>query len=69
MSKEEIEKAPDYKETGLLENIHYYREDDRVIFTSLFHLQRGSCCGNGCRKCPYTKPHIRGNKNLEITKD
>lgn len=69
MSKDEILKTPHYKETGLLENIHYYLEGERVIFTSLFHIQRGSCCGSGCRNCPYTKPHTRGNKNLEEPKD
>jgi hypothetical protein len=24
-----------------------------VVFTALAHLQRGSCCGSGCRHCPY----------------
>mgnify|MGYP003351914309 FL=1 len=42
--------------------IHYYIEGERVIFTPLFHLQRGSCCGNGCRHCPYTPKHKKGNK-------
>ena len=40
----------------------------RVIFTSLFHLKRGSCCGNGCRHCPYEPKHIKNNTkaNKEI---
>jgi hypothetical protein len=24
-----------------------------LVFTELFHLARGSCCGSGCRHCPY----------------
>lgn len=24
-----------------------------TVFTRLAHLQRGRCCGNGCRHCPY----------------
>ena len=24
-----------------------------VVMTELAHLDRGSCCGNGCRHCPY----------------
>lgn len=24
-----------------------------TVFTELFHLQRGKCCGNMCRHCPY----------------
>jgi hypothetical protein len=23
------------------------------VFTSYWHLQRGSCCGSGCRHCPW----------------
>jgi hypothetical protein len=56
---------PHYKDTGLIDGIHYYTEKGRVIFTELFHKQRGSCCGNNCRHCPYSKPSKRGNKNLE----
>jgi hypothetical protein len=46
-------------------NRDYYLENDRVIFTAAFHVKRGSCCGNGCRHCPYTKPHKRGNTQLQ----
>lgn len=31
-----------------------------------FLEDRGFCCGNGCRNCPYTKPPVRGNTKLEI---
>gem|GEM_PF-4131989 len=24
-----------------------------TVFTKLYHLDRGSCCGNGCRHCPW----------------
>jgi hypothetical protein len=27
-----------------------------------FLLERGVCCGNGCRNCPYTPKHTKGNK-------
>ena len=43
----------------------YYLENDRVIFTASFHLNRGSCCGNGCRHCPYEPKYKRNNKNLK----
>lgn len=23
------------------------------VMTELYHLRRGSCCGSGCRHCPY----------------
>jgi hypothetical protein len=47
------------------EGIHYYMEGERVIFTALFHIQRGSCCGNGCRHCPYTPKHTKGKITLQ----
>ncbi|MGA9667617.1 MAG: DUF5522 domain-containing protein [Terracidiphilus sp.] len=24
-----------------------------MVFTAAYHLKRGSCCGSGCRHCPY----------------
>lgn len=32
----------------------FYREGDYIVFTAQYHLRRGSCCGSGCRHCPYT---------------
>lgn len=48
-----------------IEDIHYYMEGERVIFTALFHIQRGQCCGNGCRHCPYTPKHTKGKITLQ----
>lgn len=45
-----------------IENIHYYLEEGRVVFTALYHLRREECCGNGCRHCPYEPKHVKGNK-------
>ena len=43
----------------------YYLEDGKVIMTELYHKKRGTCCGSGCRHCPYDPPHQKGNKNLK----
>lgn len=32
-----------------------YKEGTYTVLTELNHLQRGWCCGNGCRHCPYQK--------------
>lgn len=37
----------------LIENIDYYIENGRYIFTEHYLRKRGSCCRNGCRHCPY----------------
>jgi hypothetical protein len=49
----------------MVEDIHYYVEGERVVFTALFHLQRGQCCGNGCRHCPYHPKHKKGTVNVK----
>lgn len=28
-------------------------------------LKQGSCCGNGCRNCPYLPRHTKGSKRIE----
>jgi hypothetical protein len=32
---------------------YYYLENGNIVFTAAHHLKRGTCCGNGCRHCPY----------------
>lgn len=44
------EKAP-----RLVEGIDYYFEDGLMVLTAHFLKNRGYCCGNGCRHCPYPK--------------
>ena len=31
----------------------FYLEHGLMVLTERYHLKRGSCCGNGCRHCPY----------------
>ena len=31
----------------------FYYEGPYLVFTAAYHLKRGSCCGSGCRNCPY----------------
>ena len=44
-----------------VEGVHYYMEGERIVFTSVFHIERGQCCGNGCKHCPYEPKHKKGN--------
>lgn len=50
---------------SLIENKHYYLENGRVVFTALFHLERGKCCGNKCRHCPYDPEYIKGTTKIK----
>ena len=47
-----------------IKDIDYYLEDGFVIFTEKYHLEKGECCGNDCRHCPYEPKAIKGNKIL-----
>jgi hypothetical protein len=31
----------------------FYWDNGLMVLTRAYHLKRGSCCGNGCRHCPY----------------
>ena len=31
----------------------YFNNDGLVTFTASYLLERGYCCGNGCKHCPY----------------
>ena len=37
----------------VIEHIDYTVENGDAVFSSWFLLKQGSCCGNGCRNCPY----------------
>ena len=32
---------------------YYFDEQGNCVFTAAYHLQRGYCCRNNCRHCPY----------------
>ena len=37
----------------LIEGIDYYFENGLMVFTEYYLRERGYCCTNGCRHCPY----------------
>ena len=37
------------------ENSDFYLENGYMVFTAQFLKNRGYCCSNGCRHCPYKK--------------
>jgi hypothetical protein len=43
----------------LVDGLDYTVEGGAWVLSRRFHLQRGSCCGQGCRHCPY------GHANVE----
>ena len=39
--------------TPLVEGVDFYIENGNYVFTAKYLLDRGYCCKNGCRHCPY----------------
>jgi hypothetical protein len=31
----------------------YYNAEGFMVLTEKYHLEKGFCCGNGCKHCPY----------------
>ena len=44
----------------------YYNEQGYVVLTEKYHLKKGSCCGNGCRHCPYNYINVPEPKRSEL---
>ena len=42
----------------------YYLENGKVVFTPKYHLERGYCCGSGCRHCPFEPMGLKDNQQL-----
>jgi hypothetical protein len=53
---------------NLTEDLHYYwNEDGLIVLTAQYHLEKGYCCGNGCRHCPYDFENVPEPRRSELT--
>ena len=53
-----------------VEGVHYYiNEQGLVVLTAKYHLDRGYCCGNGCRHCPYEYENVPEPRKSELLKE
>ena len=50
---------------------YYFNEDGYIVLTEKYHLNKGFCCGNGCKHCPYNYEAVPEPKrsNLLSLKD
>jgi Family of unknown function (DUF5522) len=44
----------------------YYSEQGFVVLTEKYHLEKGVCCGNGCRHCPYDFINVAEPRQSEL---
>jgi len=54
--------------SDFIENRDYYLEKGKIILTEHYLINRGFCCGSGCKFCPYSPPHLKNNKTLKKKK-
>ncbi|ATL46328.1 hypothetical protein COR50_03580 [Chitinophaga caeni] len=47
----------------------YYNGDGLMVLTAKFHLERGHCCGNGCKHCPYNYENVPEPKKTKLLND
>ena len=45
---------------------YYYNEQGYIVLTAKYHMQKGFCCGNGCRHCPYQYENVPEQKRSEL---
>lgn len=44
----------------------YFNEDGFMVLTEKYLLQKGNCCGNGCKHCPYDFVNVPQPKRDEL---
>lgn len=50
-----------------IEGVHYYiNNEGLIVLTEKYHLERGYCCGNGCKHCPYNYENVPEPKSSEL---
>ena len=45
--------------------VDFYLDGDKLVMTEDYHKRRGSCCGNGCLRCPYEPSATKGITTLK----
>jgi hypothetical protein len=46
----------------------YFNSEGLVVFTAEYLLNRGYCCGNGCKNCPYDYKNVPEPKRTLLLK-
>ncbi|MDX1936033.1 MAG: DUF5522 domain-containing protein [Flavihumibacter sp.] len=44
----------------------YYNENGFIVLTEKYHIERGFCCGNGCKHCPFNYSNVPEPRRTEL---
>lgn len=47
----------------------YYDEHDNMVLTAKYHLDKGYCCGCGCRHCPFEYENVPEPRRTLLQKE
>lgn len=45
---------------------YYFDDNGLMVFTEKYHLEKGFCCGNGCRHCPFEYDAVPEPKRSQL---
>jgi hypothetical protein len=48
---------------------YYYDEQGNIVLTEAYHLNKGYCCGHGCRHCPYDYENVPETRRNLLLKE
>jgi len=57
------------KEQWIEGDDYYLNEKGLVTLTAKYLLERGYCCGNGCKHCPYQYEAVPEPRRSELLKE
>ena len=44
----------------------FYLENGLMVLTEKYHLDRGYCCGSGCRHCPFQYDRVPEPRRADL---
>ena len=47
----------------------YFNSDGYMVFTAEYLLERGYCCGNACKHCPYNYKQVPEPRRTKLLKE
>ncbi len=55
---------------NLVEKVDYYFDENGfMVFTEKYHIDKGHCCGYGCRHCPFDFESVPEPKRSELLEE
>jgi biotin synthase-like enzyme len=54
----------DYYSSNTTSDDFYFDKNGNVVYTEKYLSERGYCCGNKCKHCPYKPKYKKGNTKI-----